>query len=288
MNIGIIGTSPIMAILAMELSKKNNVYLFEKKKVFGGAWSFFKYKKFFIHNKTNVIVPAKQKEEKYITDIVKYLKKKFNLKIRKNKKIYKTISKYKPRNIFIYDIYKIYDYLKKYNIKIINKNVTNISISKNKVFINNFEFDKVFIPTFVGLKKVKIDKIFYSIDFKKIISKHLVLITRKKFLKEFYYMENFNNYFDRALLKRRKSLYFFTARIKKKFKHLKHKELIKLSNFIIEKNNLLLSKIFKYENCYRNDSQIKKLNNLNKFKRIKVVDTTQFVSSFKKLRLAKN
>ncbi len=101
-------------------------------------------------------------------------------------------------------------------------------------------------------------------------------------------MENFNNYFDRALLKRRKSLYFFTARIKKKFKHLKHKELIKLSNFIIEKNNLLLSKIFKYENCYRNDSQIKKLNNLNKFKRIKVVDTTQFVSSFKKLRLAKN
>lgn len=101
-------------------------------------------------------------------------------------------------------------------------------------------------------------------------------------------MENFNNYFDRALLKRKKSLYFFTARIKKKFKRLKHKELIKLSNFRIEKNNLLLSKIFKYENCYRDNLQIKKLNNLNKFRKIKVVDTTQFVSSFKKLKLKAN
>ena len=288
MKIVIVGTSPIMIILAIALSKKNKVTLFEKRKNFGGAWSFFKYKSMYIHNKTNVIVPTKKSEEKHIKNIIKYLKKKFNLKIRRNKKIYKTVSKYKPKNIFIYDIHKIYDHLKKFNIKIINKNVTNISISKKKVFINNFEFDKVFIPTFIALKKVKIDKNFYYFNFKKIISKHLVLISKKKFLKEFYYMENFNNYFDRALLKRRKSLYLFTARIKKRFKHFKHKELIKLSNFGIEKKNLLLSKIFKYENCYRDDSQIKKLNNLNKFKKIKVVDTTQFVSSFKKLKFKAN
>ena len=39
MKIGIIGTSPIMTILAIALSKKNEVTLFEKKKV---KISFFK------------------------------------------------------------------------------------------------------------------------------------------------------------------------------------------------------------------------------------------------------
>ena len=44
MNIALIGTSPIMIILADKLSKKNDITIFEKSKNYGGAWSLEKYK----------------------------------------------------------------------------------------------------------------------------------------------------------------------------------------------------------------------------------------------------
>lgn len=285
MKIGIVGTSPIMTILAIALSKKNKVVLFEKRKNFGGAWSFFKYKSMYIHNKTNVIFGTKTSEDKYIKNIIKYLKKNFKMKIKKNKNIFRTILKYKPKNIFRFEINKIYRHLKKSNVKIINKEVFDLSIKKDKVYLNEEKFDKVYIPTFIGLNKAKINKKTFYFDYNKITSKHIVIVSKKKFLDKFYYVEEFNNVFDRALQEKNFFLYLFTARIKTNFFGLSSNKLIEMSNFNIKKKNLLISRIFKYENCHRNYLQIKKLNRLNRFSKINVVDTAQFVPAFKKLNL---
>ena len=53
-KIAIIGTSPIMSILARELSQKNDVTIFEKNKKFGGAWSLSKYKDSFFYKKITI------------------------------------------------------------------------------------------------------------------------------------------------------------------------------------------------------------------------------------------
>jgi len=286
MKIGIIGTSPIMTILAIALSKKNEVTLFEKKKVLGGAWSFFKYKGFHVHNKTNVIVPLSKFEEKYVKEINKYFKKKFKIKIKKNQNIYKTIKKYKPKNVYKYEINKIYNHLRKNNIRIKNKEVLNMILNNKKIYLNREKFDKVYIPTYIGLNRAKINGKVFHFDYNKIISKHLIIISKKSFLDNFYYIENFNHIFDRVLQEKRKYFYLFTARIQKKFKRKSLKKLIKMSNFKIQKKDLLMSKIFNYDNCHRNYLQIKKLNKLNKFSQIKVIDTAQFVSAFKKLNLS--
>ena len=282
-----------MTILAIFLSKKNKVTIFEKNNFVGGAWSFIKYKKIEISKNTNVIVAGQKKEEKYIKKINLFLKKNFKIKIKKNKETYKTVSKYKPINIFKHNIYRIYQYLSKTDIKVDKTNITNIIIKKKQLFLNKKLFDKVYVPTFVGLNKFQINKKVFNCDYKKIISKHLLLVSKRKFFDNFYYVENFNNFFDRALQKKNGNLYFFTARVRKKFKKKKLNYLLKKirkgegKSLKISFNEFLLKKTTNYLNFYRDDLQIEKLNRLNKFSQIKIIDTTQFVPSLKKLKLVK-
>ena len=66
MKIALIGTSPVMVILAHELSKKNDVTIFEKRSLYGGAWSLINYKGELINDKTNVVIPRNNREEKFV------------------------------------------------------------------------------------------------------------------------------------------------------------------------------------------------------------------------------
>ena len=82
-KIAVIGSSPIMILLAYSLLKNNDVTIFEKNKILGGAWLTRKILKDFNSNiHTNVIVPLKKKDENYIVKINKILKK-LNVKIKK-------------------------------------------------------------------------------------------------------------------------------------------------------------------------------------------------------------
>ena len=154
MNIAIIGTSPIMIILANQLSKKNNITIFEKSKNYGGAWSLEKYKTEYIHGKTNVVIPRNKREEKFVIRMNKYLEKKFNIVAKVNKQFFSDSGIYKPKKIFIYDFKNLFiDLNKKFNIK---KNIKEIKINKNKVIINNKNyFDKIYIPYMLELIKLK-------------------------------------------------------------------------------------------------------------------------------------
>ena len=93
-KIAVIGSSPIMILLAYSLLKNNDVTIFEKNKILGGAWLTRKILKDFNSNiHTNVIVPLKKKDENYIVKINKILKK-LNVKIKKNKLKYEQKKKY--------------------------------------------------------------------------------------------------------------------------------------------------------------------------------------------------
>ena len=84
-KIALIGTSPIMLIIANHLVKMNNkitIYSFNKK--VGGAWSYYKYKNHYISTQTNVIVPDNKFEERNMPLINEYLTKEFNVPITRN------------------------------------------------------------------------------------------------------------------------------------------------------------------------------------------------------------
>ena len=287
MKIAIIGTTPIMVLKALLLSKNHDVTIFEKTNKLGGAWSFGKFKNFSYPEKTNIIVPDNKSEEKFMIKIKKYLNSNFKVKIHKNQKRYSNITLYKPKKVFIFDINHLFKILKKSKIKLKKKSwVKSLKVKRKIVIINSkLVFNKVYIPFFINLENVTINNKKYFLPFKKVYNKHVHFITKKKFSEEFYYLENYNKYLDRAQLLKHGSYYFFTARVRKIFKHLSLKKIFKLSKFNIQEKNLLKLKLIKYTHHFRDKSQIKMLLNIKKHNYIKIIDTRQFVDSFKKLKL---
>ena len=284
MNIAIIGTSPIMLILANQLSKKNNITIFEKSKNYGGAWSFEKYKSEYVNGKTNVVIPRNKREEKFVIRMNKYLERKFNIDVKLNKHFFSDSGIFKPKKIFIYNFKNLFiDLNKKFNIK---KNIRKIEINKNKVIINNNNyFDKIYIPYNAGIDKIKVFNTVKKIDFSKIVSKHILIISKKKLLKNFYYTEDFDNVFDRGLIASKKKFYSFTARIRKNYKLSSLKTILKKTKINLKGNKIYLIKILKYQNHYRSPEQIEKLLKLKNDKKISIVDTRQFVKSLISLRV---
>ena len=169
-----------MIILANQLSKKNNITIFEKSKNYGGAWALEKYKSEYTNGKTNVVIPRNKKEEKFVIRMNKYLEKKFNIVAKVNRQFFSDSGSYKPKKIFIYDFKNIFlDLNKKFNIK---KNIKKIEINKNKVIINDKNyFDKIYVPYNAGIDKIKILNKAKKIEFSKIVSKHILIISKKKY-----------------------------------------------------------------------------------------------------------
>ena len=284
MNIAIIGTSPIMIILANQLSKNNNITIFEKSKNYGGAWALEKYKSEHTNGKTNVVIPRNKREEKFVLKMNKFLKQKFNIIAKVNNQFFSDSGIYKPKKIFIYDFKNLFlDLNKKFDIK---KDIKKIEVNKNKVIINNKDyFDKIYIPYNAGIDKINILNTVRKIDFSKIISKHILIISKKKVLKNFYYTEDFDNVFDRVLISSKKKFYSFTARIRKNYKKSSLKILLKKTKINLKGNKIYLTKILKYQNHYRGPEQIKELLKLKNNKKISIVDTRQFVKSLISLRV---
>ena len=285
MKIAFVGSTPIMVLYALLLSKKNDVTLFEGSNKFGGAWSFAKFRNNSYPEKTNIIVPDNNGEEKFIYKMIKFLKKEFKIKIKLNRKKYKNTTDYKPKKVFDYDLNKLFILLANSNIKIEKTWVKTFSIKDNKVKIKNKNFDKIYLPYFVKIEKAQINEKAYKFPYNIIKNKHIQFITKKKFMNEFYYIENFNNVFDRAQLVKKSMYYFFTGRVRKKYKKSSSNMLLKKSNFNLKKNNFKKINLVSFQHHYRDREQIKKLLYLKKFKEIQIIDTRQFVSSFRKLRL---
>ena len=276
-NIAIIGSSPIMMLLAKYLSKENTITIFEKKKI-GGAWLYENIIKTKTNVFTNVLVPSNAIHQKKIKKVNNFLKK-FKVNVKYNKDTYRTISSYKPSTIYKYDFSLFYsNILKSNDINFKKIDIRCLVEKKNFVLINNkFKYDLVLVPFFNSLNHIDLLHKSILIPFKKIISRHIILVTKKPLIRNFYYSEQGHNFFDRIQIKRIKNFYILTARISKNFK--KKPKSFFIKNFSLLKNEkLYYSKINSYINYYRNDEQIKKIKKANS-KKIKIVNTAQLYGS---------
>lgn len=276
-NIAIIGSSPIMMLFAKTLSRRNTITVFEKKKI-GGAWLYEDIVQIKTNLFTNVLVPSNSTNQKKIKRVNSFLKK-FKVNINHNKDTYKTVSSYKPTTVYKYDFSLFYSNILKSNkINFKKINIKYLVEKKNFVLINKkFKYDLVLVPFFNSLDQIDLLNKKILIPFKKIISKHIVLVTKKPLIKNFYYSEQGDNYFDRIQIKKIKNFYFLTARIAKNFK--KKSKSFFIKNFSLLNNvELYYSNINSYINYYRNKEQIKKIKKANS-KKIKIMNTTQLYGS---------
>jgi hypothetical protein len=281
MKIALIGTSPIMLILASLLNKNNLVTIYDEKKIVGGAWGLRRYNNYNIARQTNVIVPNRYKEDNQNVEFLnKYLKKKFKITVKVDKK--KNFpAAYKPKKYYIYNVERILNIHKKF--KVIQKKINSISFQKNnKVSVNGKKYDRVYVPTFLGLDYFKINGKKNYIPKKIIVSKHIFAVFKKDIFENLSYSENYNEYFDRIQITREKKI-FFTARIRKSHKKKRAIELLKKSN-LFSKQNLIFHDVMRYKNYHRDLDQERKLKQTIKNTNIIHINTRQFLEGFIDLR----
>lgn len=280
MKIAIIGTSPIMALIALKLSKKYDVKIFEPRRNIGGAWSTKEYKKnLFIPRQTNVVIPASLREEAQLVKINLLLKNKFQVKIKKTKD-FDFIQKFKPKYIYFYDLNNLF---KKIQNNIVREKISNIFIKKNKFFLNGKRFDKVLVPYFnsINFIKYRMKKIYFDYNLSR--SKHLTCILKKKKQKKLIYHEYRDRVFDRYLIDEKRN--FFVGRIAREYKKKTFNKLIADTEIPRIKKDIIYKNYFYFDHYKKNQEDIKKLEKI-KQKNLLIINTLQLSHSlikFKKL-----
>ena len=73
LNIAILGTSPVQVLYALELSKSNDVTVYDKSLNAGGAWQTKLLNGNFLPTYNNIICPLSELEEKLLDPICSHL-----------------------------------------------------------------------------------------------------------------------------------------------------------------------------------------------------------------------
>jgi len=270
-----------MILLYFRLRKKNSIDVFEKSNI-GGAWCMDEINglKYTTHN--NVIVAMNKKEENFIDMINKELE---NLGCTKTKPTgeYETLSNYKHKNVYIHDLSGLYARFKKCKF-LIKKKVNNIKTVYNRVLLNGTEYDQVYLPSCFDINKIIIDKTRVNTSSYKSISHHLTIVYKKIKLPNISYTENFDNVFDRAYFKQNSKSTIFTGRVRREYKKLKPYELVNESNLIQNtKKGIIKLKLNKYNHHIIEENILKDLKSKLEKTNINIVETRQFVNSYRLL-----
>ena len=282
-KIAILGTSPIMILLYFRLRKKNSIDVYENSNI-GGAWHFDKIngQKYTTHN--NVIVALNKEEEKFI-DIINNELENFGCTKTKPSGEYKTLCNYKHKkiNVYIHDLSGLYTRFKRCK-SLIKKKVNNIKTVSNKVFLNGIEYDQVYLPCCFDINKIIIDKKRVNTSSHKSISHHLTIVYNKIKLPNISYTEDFDNVFDRAYFKENSKNIIFTGRVRRNYKKLQSKKLVDASILLQNtKHNIIKLKLNKYNHSIIEENILSDLKSSTKKTNINIIETRQFVNSYRLL-----
>ena len=183
----------------------------------------------------------------------------------------------------------MFDNFKKDCITLKKRKITNVKVYKKKVFLNNEEYDKVFFPSCFDVNKILLNDLTIKINKIKSISHHLTIIYKQTKLPKISYTEDFDNIFDRAYFRNNKKKIFFTGRVRRNYKKFHTRKLIKLSNILNNtKENIIKIKRNKYCHNIIDQNVLNYLNLKLKNTSLKIIETKQFVRSFKLLNRLKN
>ena len=279
-KIAIIGTSPIMILLYFRLQKSNSIDVFENSNI-GGAWRVDEINEQYYTTHNNVIVAMNKYEEKYIDMINKELESLGCIKTLPTGE-YETSMDYCPKNKYIHDLSGFYRRFKEICNSLVRSKVNKIEAFGQKVFLNNVEYDQVYIPCCFDIKEIVIDKVNINTFSSKSISHHLTVVYDQVEVPDISYTENFDNVFDRAYFKQEGTNILFTGRVRREYKNLTSNELVGASNLLKNTTDKITNfRLNKYHHSIVDDSILRNLKSKLDEKNINIIETRQFVHSFK-------
>ena len=276
-EVAILGSSPIMCLLALNLSKKYNVTMFTERPSLGGAWSINTLSGENIPSHNNIVYPFSKKEILILKKIEAELNKK-KINFERTNSFGFINSKFKPEYALLVDfsnLFKLINESKKISLNIYKINEV---ISNNKeVKLNNKKFSFLFLPANFQISKLNLENNTVKPVFVRNVSEHLQIKFSDKINFKYRYTENFDNVFDRGGFN--ENFTIFTGRIRKNYKGVDLEELVKESVFF----NSLISKIIILKKNYYDHKaidfeHIKK--EIISYKHIKILDTRQFVHGY--------
>ena len=282
-KIAILGTSPIMILIFFRLEKKYDIDIYENSSI-GGAWRIDQIDNKYYTTHNNVIVPLNKYEEKQIYKINNELRK-FKCKKYKPKGIYKIISKYKPKNIFMHDLYNLYKEFYKYSRNLKKIKIEEVDIKKKNIYLNKKKYHLVFFPSCFNIRKIRVNNDDIWIKPKKSISNHLSIFFKNFKFPKIDYSEEFDNIFDRGYFKKNNKNIIFTGRVRREYKLLKNEELIKKSK-ILKKISDFISyiKLNKYHHFIIDQKKIDQIKFKSENNNFHIIDTKQFTKSYTLMR----
>jgi hypothetical protein len=196
---------------------------------------------------------------------------------------YETLANYKHKNLYIHDLSNLYVRFKKCK-SLIKKKVKNIKTVSNKVFLNGTEYDQVYLPCCFDINKIVIDKTRVNTSSYKSTSHHLSIVYKKTKLPNISYTENFDNVFDRAYFKKNSKNIIFTGRVRRKYKKLQSNKLVDESNLLQNtKHNIVKLKLNKYNHYIIEENILRDLKSKIEKKNNNIIETRQFVNSYRLL-----
>ena len=279
-TVAILGTSPIMIILAYELLNKGaDVTILDFRSEIGGAWSCVPFKNSFISTQTNVIVPDSRIEERNIPKLNRYLTDTFKVDVTENNEPFEPLG-YLAKTNYDYDLRNIYRLVLEEAIPRKKIFVERLVLNANKVAVDDEnEFDKVYVPTYCGVSQVIKNGTSIDVRPTTIVSEHALLISKKINATHITYSENFDDNFDRVQIKRVDAFDVFTGRIRREKKGQNVADLVSSSKLVDDKATIELKK-FRYKNFYRNKEQKKRLKDCLRDTNVEYINTALFVEAF--------
>ena len=152
------------------------------------------------------------------------------------------------------------------------------------MFLNGTEYDQVYLPCCFDINKIVIDKTRVNTSSYKSTSHHLSIVYKKTKLPNISYTENFDNVFDRAYFKKNSKNIIFTGRVRRKYKKLQSNKLVDESNLLQNtKHNIVKLKLNKYNHYIIEENILRDLKSKIEKKNINIIETRQFVNSYRLL-----
>ncbi|MDB5526940.1 MAG: hypothetical protein JWR51_43 [Devosia sp.] len=279
----VLGTSPLMIILADHLARSRPVTIFEERPVVGGAWSQLAVGNRRISSKTNILVPLGLDEEPVMARINALLLDRFGIEAIPSPDQIRMLSSYSPQNRFHYDLQPLFASLVDMD-RLVTMHVSHVIADMGSVEVGGHRFARMYLPYFAGVEGIAVDGKLLPTPFSEVVSEHLLLILDGEIADGALYCEDFNEVFDRVQIKNRPGEIIFTGRVARAHKGRALEWLTAQAVGLFPGASVLHATIDKYRNFHRNEEQLATLQAaVDAAPQLYLVNTGQFVAGFKSL-----
>lgn len=282
MEVAIVGTSPVMTLLAIRLARLGiSVFVFEADENQGGAWRLSNEpdKQYSLFN--NNIFPENQREAEQLPALATFIRQS-GIPCSIKQSWPRTNRRYQPNMELVVDIKMLLEQLScEPLVTVRSERVGHIQILQDHVELNKFECDYAFVPRHFSSITFTRDKQTSITVPRTIVSHHVWLHFAEGYDDQLVadFMEDIDNVFDRCQFRMRQDAWQFVGRVRQQYKNLPTAELLNYSESLkVHREHIASHGMSTYEDNTYSDDAMKRVTDFIYGSRVQSVNTYSFIS----------